>query len=239
MAGFLRPFQSGDIATLLASNLPFTDQDIAKMKNIAAEMDFTMLVTPGEAIAEPALRNIAATRTLEEMAARASCCDASRHRTGRKRFRLLSDIRHIAVFLQWRSYAASVPPGPPESTGCEPAGDYLPVRVHAGGRRPGHLHHRHTRQALVETASGSRAAPAGGIVYFIAIGTGFMFVEMAMMQQLSIFLGHPIYAMVVVLGGLDSVGGTGQPGLGTEQPELSAPSWRFSYRWLPRSGPAC
>jgi len=87
--------------------------------------------------------------------------------------------------------------------------------------------------------SGGRAAPAGGIVYFIAIGTGFMFVEMAMMQQLSIFLGHPIYAMVVALGGLDSVGGTGQPGLGTEQPELSAPSWRFSYRWIPRSGPAC
>jgi predicted membrane-bound spermidine synthase len=29
-----------------------------------------------------------------------------------------------------------------------------------------------------------------------------MFVEMAMMQQLSIFLGHPIYSLVVVLAGL-------------------------------------
>jgi hypothetical protein len=44
----------------------------------------------------------------------------------------------------------------------------------------------------------------GGIAYFvgIGIGIGFMLVEMAMMQQLSIFLGHPIYSLVVVLSGL-------------------------------------
>jgi len=41
-----------------------------------------------------------------------------------------------------------------------------------------------------------------GIAYFIAIGMGFMLMEMAMMQQLSVFLGHPVYALVVVLAGL-------------------------------------
>jgi len=44
--------------------------------------------------------------------------------------------------------------------------------------------------------------PRGAVVYFIAIGLGFMLVEMGMMQQLSIFLGHPIYSLVVVLTGL-------------------------------------
>jgi len=43
---------------------------------------------------------------------------------------------------------------------------------------------------------------AGGIAYFVGIGMGFMLVEMAMMQQLSVFLGHPIYSLVVVLAGL-------------------------------------
>jgi hypothetical protein len=52
-------------------------------------------------------------------------------------------------------------------------------------------------------------APAGGIVYFIAIGIGFMFAEIAMMQQLSIFLGHPVYSLVVVLGGLVLSAGVG------------------------------
>jgi predicted membrane-bound spermidine synthase len=40
------------------------------------------------------------------------------------------------------------------------------------------------------------------MIYFLAIGLGFMLIEMAMMQQLSIFLGHPIYSLIVVLGGL-------------------------------------
>ena len=42
----------------------------------------------------------------------------------------------------------------------------------------------------------------GAMIYFLAIGLGFMLIEMAMMQQLSIFLGHPIYSLIVVLGGL-------------------------------------
>ena len=50
--------------------------------------------------------------------------------------------------------------------------------------------------------SGQSPASAGGIIYFISIGIGFMLVEMAMIQQLSIFLGHPNYSFMVVLGGL-------------------------------------
>lgn len=57
--------------------------------------------------------------------------------------------------------------------------------------------------------SGAPIPPAGGIFYFIAIGTGFMLVEIAMMQQLSIFLGHPVYSLVVVLAGLIISAGVG------------------------------
>jgi len=51
--------------------------------------------------------------------------------------------------------------------------------------------------------------PSGAIAYFIAVGLGFMMVEMGMMQQLSIFLGHPIYSLVVVLAGLILFSGIG------------------------------
>jgi hypothetical protein len=37
------------------------------------------------------------------------------------------------------------------------------------------------------------------LVYFFAIGSGFMFIEMASMQRLMILLGHPTYALSVVL----------------------------------------
>jgi hypothetical protein len=39
----------------------------------------------------------------------------------------------------------------------------------------------------------------GGLAYFAAIGFAFMVVEIALMQRLSLFLGHPSYSLVVVL----------------------------------------
>ena len=37
------------------------------------------------------------------------------------------------------------------------------------------------------------------LLYFAAIGLGFMFVEIAIMQRLNIFLGHPVYGLSVTL----------------------------------------
>ena len=39
----------------------------------------------------------------------------------------------------------------------------------------------------------------GGTAYFALIGTGFMMVEIALLQRMSVFLGHPTYALSVVL----------------------------------------
>jgi spermidine synthase len=39
----------------------------------------------------------------------------------------------------------------------------------------------------------------GGTVYFALIGIGFMTVEIALLQRMSVFLGHPTYALSVVL----------------------------------------
>jgi len=60
----------------------------------------------------------------------------------------------------------------------------------------------------------------GGVVYFISIGLGFMLTEMGMMQQLSLFLGHPIYSLIVVLTGLTLATGIGS--LASEQLRLKS-----------------
>ena len=39
-------------------------------------------------------------------------------------------------------------------------------------------------------------------LFFAGIGLGFMFVEIGLIQRLSIFLGHPTYGFTVVLFGL-------------------------------------
>ncbi|CAN7313842.1 SAM-dependent methyltransferase [Variovorax sp. LjRoot175] len=52
--------------------------------------------------------------------------------------------------------------------------------------------------------SARRMPPLAGsrgrvLVYFMAIGFGFMFIEIAFIQKLVLFLGHPLYAVAVVL----------------------------------------
>ena len=39
----------------------------------------------------------------------------------------------------------------------------------------------------------------GGTAYFFLIGAGFMFFEIALLQRMSVFLGHPIYSLSIVL----------------------------------------
>jgi predicted membrane-bound spermidine synthase len=55
---------------------------------------------------------------------------------------------------------------------------------------------------LIGRRSPRRAAPrdvAPFYTYFLGIGLGFLLVEVAMLQRLSLFLGHPMYGLTVVL----------------------------------------
>jgi hypothetical protein len=47
------------------------------------------------------------------------------------------------------------------------------------------------------------------IVYFAMLGTGFMLIEISLLQRLTVFLGHPIYSFVVVLATLLCASGLG------------------------------
>ena len=41
-----------------------------------------------------------------------------------------------------------------------------------------------------------------GSAYFLLIGLGFMFVEMGLIQRISVYLGHPIYGLAIGLFGI-------------------------------------
>src|SRR5262249_51181166 len=63
-------------------------------------------------------------------------------------------------------------------------------------KRPAHPHYKRGARFMVLT-------------YFLALGVGFMFVEMALIQRLVFFLANPVYAVTVVLAGLLLVAGLG------------------------------
>jgi hypothetical protein len=48
-----------------------------------------------------------------------------------------------------------------------------------------------------------------GTAYFLLIGLGFMFVEIGLIQRLSLFLGHPVYGLAVGLFGIIAATGIG------------------------------
>ena len=55
------------------------------------------------------------------------------------------------------------------------------------------------RPAIRDT--GKRLAITG-TAYFLLLGLGFMMVEIALLQRLSLFLGHPVYSLSIVLFGI-------------------------------------
>jgi hypothetical protein len=55
----------------------------------------------------------------------------------------------------------------------------------------------------------SLRAVAPGLLFFAAIGVGFMLVEISQMQRLIIFLGHPVYGLSVLLFALLGASGVG------------------------------
>lgn len=64
-------------------------------------------------------------------------------------------------------------------------------------------------------------------LYFSLIGAGFMFVEIALIQRLSVFLGHPTYALGILLFTL--IASTGIGSLLSERLPLTRPPWLYLY----------
>jgi hypothetical protein len=207
--------QSGEVATLLASNQPFTVEDIHRLKAVSADMAFTPLVMPGENTPLVPLQKISAARSLKEMAT-------------------LQDENGL-------DYSPTFDASPYFFNAIHL--DRLPNFLRNGGRNANLRAILFLFSFMVAAVilviftvvlptslwtrrlSSGSSVPSGGITYFIAIGLGFMFVEMGMMQQLSIFLGHPIYSMVVVLAGLILSSGLGS---------LASDKWLLKSSWQGR-----
>jgi len=65
------------------------------------------------------------------------------------------------------------------------------------------------------------------VIYFCAIGMGFMLIEISQMQRLMVFLGHPVYGLAVVLFTILLFGGIGSTTVGAQTPRPGAVMARF------------
>jgi SAM-dependent methyltransferase len=66
------------------------------------------------------------------------------------------------------------------------------------------------------------------VMYFSAIGMGFMLIEISQMQRLMVFLGHPVYGLSVVLFTILLFSGIGSATVGARAPRPSALAARIA-----------
>ena len=186
-------------ATLLASNQPFSASDLRRIRDTSKELGYQILVLPGEEPVAPEFRAVLYAPNLAGLAHLQTKFHADYSPVYDSSPYFFNSVRVKNIPAIWRARG--------DRTNLQAtlslfgfmmaALVMVVVTILLPARKQG------------SQGSESPRAPAGVTLYFIGIGLGFMFVEMGMMQQLSIFLGHPIYSLVVVLVGLIASTGIG------------------------------
>lgn len=198
---------SQHIATILVSKQPFSEKDIAVLKNVSSEMEYQPAIVPGVLPENQILRNIVSSRSLEELNR------ATRHKLFN--FEPATDSQpYFFNMLRLAPVTRLILSGKMLSGGGIAQGN-LRATITLGGLLLSLLTLAIFTIVVPLVFSGhlnkKNASPLfwPGAIYFILIGAGFMLIEIGFVQRLSVFLGHPIYALGILLFTLIASTGAG------------------------------
>lgn len=184
---------SGPVATLVTSRSPLSDLALDALRTSAASYAFSVLLDPQAPAASPLLETIVSAPDRETLrrAMQASYLDLSAPTDARPFF--FNQLRLARLFDQDLFAMASRPGvyGGNLSATLTLAMLILISAVLVAATIIIPLRSRVSTAALPLTVAGT--------VYFALIGIGFMMVEIGLLQRISVFLGHPVYALSVVL----------------------------------------
>ena len=206
---------SGNIATLVLSRAPLLEQALAALANATKNYDFSVLVSPQTPAASPLLTSIVAAsdRAALDRATDASYLDLSAPTDARPFF--FNQLR-IQRLLEPDVLAQISKPGVYGGNLVATLTLAMLILVSAC------LVAATIILPLQSTVRASgRALAIGGTVYFALIGVGFMMAEIGLLQRMSVFLGHPVYALSVVLFSL--ILSTGLGSLASERFHVDRP----------------
>ena len=180
----------GRVATLLVSNAPFTAEDRAIVSRVASDRGFNLAVAPW-APADGRVGRIARSSTFDDL--------------------------DRATADPYFDYSAPTDRRPYYFNMLKPRAVFSGRDVPRGGVLEGNLRATSTLLVLLGVATalvaivvgwplvkvGRPAMPAAefatAMSYFAVIGFAYMLVQVALLQRLSVFLGHPTYTLAIVL----------------------------------------
>lgn len=192
----------GQCSTLLASTTPFSDEDVARLRESCEKFGFQLVAAPGIAPDDPMLAAVLRSTTREQL-------DAA----------VADDVYDFSPSTDERPFFFNMLRARAAFTNDD--------RSRAGGVLRGNLQATSTLMVLaiisavlvLVTIVGPLAAhglprmPVGTFVlsigWFAAIGLGFMLAQVAFLQRFSVYLGHPTYAVVVILASMILFAGVG------------------------------
>jgi heme/copper-type cytochrome/quinol oxidase subunit 4 len=198
------------VGTIIVSPQPLSQEDLATLERVAREMQFEVVLTPDHA-SDPTFDDILAAKDPAAFAATYPF-DISPPTDNRPFFFQMVRLRDVFNSVSvWQDYLTR------------------PTRV-LFSLTIAVLSLTFLAIVLPLSLTTKRAALRGMLpflVFFSGIGLGFMLVEVSQLQRLIIFLGHPSYALSVVLFSLLLSSGIGS--LATQR--LGNPHLRLSTLW--------
>ncbi len=198
--------QQGSVATLLVSPSPFSPADIDRTQREGVRLGFNMVLTPRRLPVQPQLRELVEQpdRAALWQYAQAQALDLTPSTDDRPFFfnmlrpgAWLADTAEVDRqdfgFLGNLQATKTLVHATLVSVLLTLLAVFVPLWLRRG-----------------QVAGGAgKATLVAACAYFALIGLGFMFVEIALLSRVGVFLGHPTLALAVVLGGIILATGVG------------------------------
>lgn len=185
---------SRGVSTLLIGRKPFTPADIAELKDVVSDLEFSLEIVPGSSPRNDALRDIVSANSVAELDRAISGKSLNYQAPTDENPYFFNMLRLGHIGAAFRSDTGVI------------SGNLLATLTLAG------LILSLSVLTLVTIVfplllRGRAERIAGRTVgvlwyeaaYFSLIGAGFMFAEIALIQRLSVFLSHPTYALGILL----------------------------------------
>jgi hypothetical protein len=191
---------ASNIATLVLSKRPFSAAQVALLRRRAQRLGFGVLLAPGQPPADPVLRAIVESHTIDQINAAASrtYLDLSVPTDNRPFFFNQLRFNHIRAGID--NAGSGVLKGNLEASAVLLLILLISVvAVLATVLLP-------LRRTL---RRGSARLALGGSAYFALIGAGFILAEISLIEYLSVYLGNPTYSLAVCLFSLILATGLG------------------------------
>lgn len=221
------------VATLLMSRQPFSPADTEVLGKVSGDLGFNLALCPGVRSQNELLRGMVASRSLDELALATSGAAmnyAPPTDDSPYFFNMLKINQVLPAFATTGESTSSLSPN---ALGVA-YGNLLATRTLLGLILS--LAILAAAAVVLPLAVGLRrkTGPAErhailwpAAAYFSLIGAGFMLVEIALVQRLTVFLGHPMYALGILLFTIIASAGVGS--YLSEKLPLTKKPWVFVY----------